>query len=869
MFIQEERKNALSRIFDLGQLLCFQRKVDTRPLFRIFNDELEMDDDFQFMVINPFLPGSTTRNRKAIERIQSIILEMDGCSRNLQIKWVESILGKPTVQVWSGGKSVHNIYRFNEPLNKEQFDNLTSRIINCFPWCDHAVLNNPNGLCRTPGAVRINGNKQEIISLNNRVNYQEMISSLESYEKTLTPSILKIHQIIKYDEFAKYMHLYSNREEVLSGFEKRIQIQKDLDIKEVIVVLCPLKTYISKLYEDGYINNKDDKNNFFIQALKENPIISECLDELLVDFRPNPSREIFVESVKIKESDSTKYQDNKEIQEAVLNTLLKCPGLFDNFQDFKRILLSLKSVGLPYDGIVDQILHLSSGYDYAENKKMYEKANPNSLNFGTAYWYAKYAAPDMLKDELSRIAKERIQNQKGQQAQQNNQNTQGNEDEQNNTNTRTRRARARQLTEQDYAQWFRANNWAFRTNDITDEIQWKKDGKWIVLKEAQRARMRLNLDDWGILNHVKTSSVKMFDLVQVEAEETIHHPVKEYLNNLPAWDGTDYIKQAAESFDDPLANRYFQVFFANSVKRIMEGGSQVICLVLSSHGQGAGKSTFSQWACPKSLSKDFYLKSSIKPEDKDCRLRLINSWIWEIEELGATTRKADIDALKHFITLDKVRDRKPYGRDDTIKPTMASFIGTVNDAGGFLVDQTGNRRFMCVNAQGMKHEYSAIDIDKVWAQAIALYKEGKFELSMEERIIQEEKNDENLIQTPTDIYLEKNYISTGSNNDFVSTAEIINDLKESGIQLSRMLTVDISAYFGKIGIYRARYQNIRGYFGIRKINRELASPVDLMLDKKARENNRAKKLGVIKPEQIKQQNKEIEDIKNLEIEDTI
>jgi predicted P-loop ATPase len=112
---------------------------------------------------------------------------------------------------------------------------------------------------------------------------------------------------------------------------------------------------------------------------------------------------------------------------------------------------------------------------------------------------------------------------------------------------------------------------------------------------------------------------------------------------------------------------------------------------------------------------------------------LCSKWVWEVEELGSTIRKADIEALKAFISKEIINVRKPYGHDEIVKPATASFIGTINSSGGFLADPTGSRRFRCCTLTEIDWKYSRdIDVNQIWAQAVALFKHGEtFELDPE------------------------------------------------------------------------------------------------------------------------------------------
>src|SRR5262249_40503091 len=123
-------------------------------------------------------------------------------------------------------------------------------------------------------------------------------------------------------------------------------------------------------------------------------------------------------------------------------------------------------------------------------------------------------------------------------------------------------------------------------------------------------------------------------------------------------------------------------------------------------------------------------------------VRLIEKWIWEVSELGATTRRADVEALKAFITKRTVTVRRSYGHYDTHRPAMASLIGTVNNEGGFLQDTSGNRRYLVVTLRHMDWDYAKnCDPNQVWAEAVVLYRAGEpWRLAPSEQAARDEIN---------------------------------------------------------------------------------------------------------------------------------
>mgnify|MGYP002626344246 FL=1 len=106
--------------------------------------------------------------------------------------------------------------------------------------------------------------------------------------------------------------------------------------------------------------------------------------------------------------------------------------------------------------------------------------------------------------------------------------------------------------------------------------------------------------------------------------------------------------------------------------------------------QGIGKTRFFE----KLALKSSYFGEGIclDPRDKDSIIQATSKWISELGELGSTMKK-DMDSVKAFLTKSTDEYRTPYGRASLHYPRMTSFVGTVNED-EFLIDQTGNRRFV-------------------------------------------------------------------------------------------------------------------------------------------------------------------------------
>jgi putative DNA primase/helicase len=91
--------------------------------------------------------------------------------------------------------------------------------------------------------------------------------------------------------------------------------------------------------------------------------------------------------------------------------------------------------------------------------------------------------------------------------------------------------------------------------------------------------------------------------------------------------------------------------------------------------------------------------------------------------MESTFRKSDITDMKNFLSRDKDELRLPYAQSSSKYPRRTQFAASVNSS-DFLLDLTGNRRYMPVVTQGMP-TWSTDEIDQLWAEAWTLYASGR------------------------------------------------------------------------------------------------------------------------------------------------
>lgn len=172
--------------------------------------------------------------------------------------------------------------------------------------------------------------------------------------------------------------------------------------------------------------------------------------------------------------------------------------------------------------------------------------------------------------------------------------------------------------------------------------------------------------------------------------------------------------------------------------------------------QDEGKS-----ALLKKLGGAWFSDSLVSVTGKEAYEALQGVWLMEMAELAAT-RKAEVEAIKHFISKQVDRFRVAYGHYIEDFPRQCIFIGTTNKV-DFLRDETGGRRFwpMTVNPERVEVNWSKLtkeEIDQIWAEAKYYYEQGEElflnpELEEEMRSIQSKHTEESPYTGIIDEYL--------------------------------------------------------------------------------------------------------------------
>lgn len=320
------------------------------------------------------------------------------------------------------------------------------------------------------------------------------------------------------------------------------------------------------------------------------------------------------------------------------------------------------------------------------------------------------------------------------------------------------------------------------------------------LTDGTRAILRMRARDAQYGDRGTISLSALDDAIRAIAHNNQFHPVQDYLTGL-SWDGDDHIGRLAAHFQDahpPLVlldgstistfHAFLRRWLFGAVAKVFGmvdaiGGGAMLVL---DGAQGRGKSHFCRWLCPL---PDFFNEEAIRPDSEELPRAMASTWIWEVSELGATTSKADIEALKATLTRTQLKFRTPYAKDPVTKRPMVSWLGTLNStAAGWLRDQTGNRRFLSVTLTDIDWSYSQdIDVHQVWAQAVATWRQNpdSWQLTTTETVRRDQLNAENTTEDPfVDALQEILTILPGDGSLFVATADIRQKLQALGFRES-------------------------------------------------------------------------------------
>lgn len=275
---------------------------------------------------------------------------------------------------------------------------------------------------------------------------------------------------------------------------------------------------------------------------------------------------------------------------------------------------------------------------------------------------------------------------------------------------------------------------------VIDKLPWRSSDNMSDWKDSDDAGLRHFLEKYYNISSTK----KVDDALMMLFEKNTFHPIKDFFDTLE-WDKKQRVETLLIDYLGAEDNSYSRVVIKKmlvaAVARIYNPGTKFDNMLILCGPQGKGKSTFIRY-----LGKGWYSDSLITVTGKEAYEQLQGNWLLEMAEMNAT-KKADVEATKHFLSKTEDIYRVAYGRRTTRFPRQCIFFGTSND-NELLRDKTGNRRFWPVDVYINKPSKNVFDdlneyeVNQIWAEALKLYKNG-------EPLYLDEKEEEKAIEQQT------------------------------------------------------------------------------------------------------------------------
>ena len=264
--------------------------------------------------------------------------------------------------------------------------------------------------------------------------------------------------------------------------------------------------------------------------------------------------------------------------------------------------------------------------------------------------------------------------------------------------------------------------------EVTGRVPWDRPKDNRFWREADESQLRLYIDKKYIEFKERNFEVAFNSIV----DNRRFHPVRDYLDSLPKWDGVKRVEEVFIKFLSADDNDYTRAItkktFAACVARAYHPGTKFDSIPVLDGAQGIGKSTFIKYLAGEEFFSDNLSLTDMN--DKTAAEKIQGNWLIEIGELSGM-KKADIEKVKSFVSTTDDKYRASYGRVVESHPRQCVIFATVNgDGRGYLRDITGNRRFWIVkcNQTLQKRMWDENDKnyrDQFWSEAKEIYESGE------------------------------------------------------------------------------------------------------------------------------------------------
>ena len=268
-------------------------------------------------------------------------------------------------------------------------------------------------------------------------------------------------------------------------------------------------------------------------------------------------------------------------------------------------------------------------------------------------------------------------------------------------------------------------HYCVRLNLLSQQYEVSERGteRWTSVNGTLCNRILMELNRSGIIL-AKPYLVKT--VIEGGTLATPYHPVRSYLESLPEWDDAGHIEALFRRVtDDEQLLRWLRKWFIAMVAQVtgrMGTYGNSVCPILISSVQGWGKSQFAKLLMPPQLGGFFTDTFNLQQED-GCLRRMTAYMLINVDEIDRFGDRR-MATFKNMVQLAVVSMKRAYHPQMEEKERMASFIATSNRR-HLLHDESGSRRFICVELTHAIDVDTPVDHAQLYAEALAALDAGE------------------------------------------------------------------------------------------------------------------------------------------------
>ena len=269
---------------------------------------------------------------------------------------------------------------------------------------------------------------------------------------------------------------------------------------------------------------------------------------------------------------------------------------------------------------------------------------------------------------------------------------------------------------------FLSNSYELRNNVVAGRLEFRRrDGTDSPFRqltcEAENSIILDAMQTLGMLKGLKN----MLTLLLHSNEVAEYDPVREYLTNLPRWDGQNRVAElfgrlpGISSENIYRCSIWMRSAVAHWLKMDQLHGNETVPTLIGD--QGCGKTIFCRRLLPPSLQGYFLDRMNLSNKfDKD--MALTNNMLVVLDEFDQYTNHQQA-SLKQALSRNTVNARPIFKGTQVVRHRYASFLATTNNLQP-LNDPTGSRRYICIRieAGALINNELPIDYDQLYAQVV-------------------------------------------------------------------------------------------------------------------------------------------------------